>query len=319
VADAEVLDTAVALFVFNRPEHTRRVIERIERARPARVLVIADGPRAGEAEDDRRCDEVRSIVDAVSWPCDVAKLYSDVNLGCTRRVVTGLDWVFANCDDAIILEDDCVPDASFFPFCSELLDRYRDDERVHMVSGTNVLPPGAFEIPHSYYYSRSFQIWGWATWARAWKHYDIEMRDWPELRASGWLERFLPEHAMAEVADAIFEETYQGRVEAWDYQWVLSGWSRGALSITPAANLVTNIGYGGDASHTRDANHPLANRPTVPMSFPLRHPEQLEVHEGADRRVWAAAYPEYFATGRGQARPRSLIRRIRTGLRSTPS
>ena len=184
-----------------------------------------------------------------------------MNLGGGRRVASGLDWVFENTDEAIILEDDCMPDPTFFPYCEELLRRYRDDERLHMVSGCNVLEPGRFGA-HSYYFSRCYHIWGWATWARAWSHYDYKMRQWPALRETDWLERYLGDPTAARIARLFFDETYAGRIDQWDFQWALAGWLRDAVSITPAANLVTNIGFGDGGTHLI-TYHPPGNRLTM--------------------------------------------------------
>src|SRR5687767_13684909 len=164
--------TPVALLVFNRPQATARVFEAVARARPPRLLVVADGPRADRPDDGELCHQTRAIIERVDWPCEVMKDYSDTNLGCRKRVSSGLDWVFSNVADAIILEDDCLPEPSFFPFCEELLERYRDDERVAMIRAGNFLE-GRRVASTSYYFSRWFHIWGWATWARAWKHNDV--------------------------------------------------------------------------------------------------------------------------------------------------
>jgi hypothetical protein len=296
--------TPVALFVFNRPAFTARVFEMIAQARPARLLVVGDGPRADHPDDVDLVRETREIVERVDWRCELQTCYSDVNLGCGRRVASGLDWVFANVDEAIILEDDCVPDPTFFPYCEELLERYRDDERVHMVSGCNVMAPKSFG-PYSYYFSRCYHIWGWATWSLAWSHYDYEMRDWPPRRETSWLEQHLRSKTAARIAGLLFDETYAGRIRQWDFQWVFAGWSRNAVSVTPAVNLVTNIGFGDAATHLVDPNHPRANLESLPMSFPLRHPPEVKVLEEADRAEWESVFPHY---------PQFAGHRLRRGL-----
>jgi hypothetical protein len=146
--------------------------------------VIADGP--GSGEDLVKCEAARKIINQVSWDCEVLTNYSDVNLGCKKRISSGLDWVFKQCDEAIILEDDTLPHSTFFRFCSELLERYRDDQRVMMICGQN-LQFGRKVNPYSYYFSRCPHIWGWATWRRAWNHFDLKMKSWPALRNTSWL------------------------------------------------------------------------------------------------------------------------------------
>lgn len=286
------IPTPVVLFIFNRPQLTERVLRSIAAVRPSHLLVVADGPRAGREGESERCRQARAAIDDVDWPCRIETLYSETNLGCKHRIASGLDWVFSKVDEAIVLEDDCLPDPGFFRFCQELLERYRHDERIHIVRGTNFLR-GRRVTPSSYYFSRFYNIWGWATWARAWKHYDVGMRQWPALRDSGWLERQLPESAMASLVRHFFDETHAGRLDTWDYQLLLAGWLRDAVAIVPAANLVTNIGHGEGATHTRNQGSHLAGIASEPLSFPLRHPEDVKVSAMADEIEWSAVYPRY--------------------------
>lgn len=304
--DATSLAVPVALFVFNRPETTARVFERIAAARPQRLLLIADGPRADRPDEREQCRAARAIVQDVRWPCDVKTHFSDENLGCKRRIASGLDWVFSNVSEAIVLEDDCLPDPTFFRFCEEMLARYRDDPRIHMVRGTNFVGDRAVDDA-SYYFSRFYNIWGWATWSRAWAGYDVAMTRWPALRDTGWLERRLPDPAMSGLVRQFFDETHAGRVDTWDYQWVLAGWLHDRLSIVPARNLVSNIGYGQGATHTHQRAHRLAELSTQPLAFPLRHPAAVTASAQADLREWEAVYP--------RRRPRSgLWPRLRERL-----
>jgi hypothetical protein len=309
----ELRHAPVALFVFNRPAFTAQVLDAIARARPARLLVVGDGPRPDHPDDPELVRATRATLERVDWPCEVSTCFSEHNLGCGERVASGLDWVFANVDEAILLEDDCLPEPSFFRYCEELLDRYRDDERVHMISGCNVLEPGR-SGPDSYYFSRCYHIWGWATWSRAWRHYDFEMRRWPELRETDWVERHLRNERGGEIARVLFDGTYSGRIKQWDFQWVLAGWIRDALSATPSVNLVRNIGFGEAATHLRDPNHPNANLTTSPMPFPLRHPPDVVVLEEADQAEWDLVSPNYPRLRDGEPVARRLRSRLRGGL-----
>lgn len=295
------MQTPVALLIFNRPDCTARVLEAVAAARPAVLLVVADGPRAGHPEDERLVSETRDVIDRVDWPCEVLTCYSDVNLGCGKRVATGLDWVFANAPEAIILEDDCLPDQTFFPYCEQLLDRYRDDERVHMIAGSN---PVGERGPYSYHFSRSYPIWGWASWARAWRHYDYEMEEWPRLRDSGWLEERLADRRAVRVARYWFDETHAAPFRQWDFQWTFSGWLRNAVAVTPSVNLVRNIGYGENATNLRDVNHPFANVVAESIDFPLRHPPRVEVLEAAERATWDITTERFAQAHRGRVRRR---------------
>lgn len=309
---ASNLRTPVALFIFNRPDCTARVLEAIAAARPPVLFVVADGPRAEHPNDDRLVAEARAVIDRVDWPCEVRRRYSDVNLNCDRRIASGLDFVFANAPEAIVLEDDCLPDPTFFPYCEQLLERYRDDERVHMISGSN--PTGASGM-YSYHFSRCFPIWGWASWARAWKHYDPEMRAWPDLRETGWLRDHLGDRRAAMLARAWFDQAHAGPIRQWDFHWMFSGWLRNAVAVAPSVNLVTNIGFGEGATHQGDVNHPFAAVPAQAIDFPLRHPPRVEVLDEADRATWDVMVGRFARARRGRLRRRMagyLTRRSRS-------
>ena len=248
--DSHSLVTPIAFLVFNRPETTRRVFDAIAWARPQKLLVVADGPRAGHPTDVDNCIAARAVVERVDWPCEVLKNYSDVNLGCRRRVSSGIDWVFSKVGEAIILEDDCVPGKSFFSFCEALLCRYRDDERIMHVSGVN-FQQGFRRSQYSYYFSRLPHIWGWATWRRAWEKYDVRMKDWPWMRANRQVARLFPAPIQAAFWESTFDQIYQGHVDTWDGQWVFANWLHCGLAIAPDVNLVSNVGAGSEATHTK--------------------------------------------------------------------
>jgi hypothetical protein len=249
-----LLQTPVALFIFNRPDLTVRVFEAIAQAKPTQLFVIADGPRHdSEAE---LCSECREIIERVDWPCDIRTNFSDVNLGCKNRVSSGLDWVFSQVEQAIILEDDCLPSLSFFKFCEQMLDDYKDDTRIMHISGSNFVPSGLIES--SYYFSRYIHIWGWATWRRAWQHYDVTMAKWPEVREN--ILASCVDKAEASYWDKFFTAVYKGEIDTWDCQWHLTCWQQSGLSIVPRENLISNIGFRDDATHTRGTS-PFANLP----------------------------------------------------------
>ncbi len=274
------MNTPVVFILFNRPDATRRVFEAIRQARPPRLFVIADGPRPDRPEDARLCAETRAVVSNVDWPCETHANFSDTNLGCRRRIVSGLDWVFANTEEAIILEDDCLPHPTFFPFCEELLARYRHAEKILLVSGDN-FQPAQPSVSESYYFSRIFHIWGWATWRRAWRLHDPGMQAWPALRFSGWLETVLADPKGAGGWTRRLDDSFRRRINTWDYAWTFTCWRNNGLCILPAVNLVSNIGFGSGATHTMQAT-PYANLPVRPMEFPLCHPD------GPPRRDTAA-------------------------------
>jgi hypothetical protein len=272
----------VALFAFARPDTTERVLAAIREARPRQLLVVADAPPADSPELAARCAEVRRLVHAIDWDCELRTHYADRHMGLNRRVETGLGWVFDTVEEAIVLEDDCRPHPSFFRFCAEALARHRDDPRVTTISGDN-FDFGAGPAGPSYRYSRYPLIWGWATWRRAWRAHDPRMSRWPELREAGWLGRLFDDpHAVAYWGHH-FDLTHRGE-GSWDYAWTFTSWLDGVLAVTPAVNLVSNIGFGSDATHTRDDDlSPFANLDAGEMRFPLRHPTAVAPDREADR------------------------------------
>ena len=270
----ERMESPVVMIVFRRPEITRRVFSAVANARPKRLFIIADGPRANSTEDSTRCEEVRKIVTSVSWPCQLETNFAEHNMGLRPRVVSGLNWVFSKVEDAIILEDDCLPHPSFFPYCCELLDRYRDRHQIASIAGFNPMPEkGSFEF--SYYYSLVMNCWGWATWRRAWKEYDDHLESWPEVKQANLLYQLFPDANVVAYWGRIFDMMYRGEgPNTWDYPWVYTCWKRNWLTIVPRRNMIENIGLGPDSTHTSVAD-PAYCPPVEAMELPLRHPPAI--------------------------------------------
>jgi len=275
------MKTAIAFLIFNRPDPTLKVFEAIREAKPPILMVVADGPRKDRAGEAEKCTATRKIIEQVDWNCQVLTNYSDINLGCRQRVATGLNWVFTQVEEAIILEDDCLPHPSFFPFCEELLDYYRNDQRIMVISGDNY-QFGRNHTPYSYYFSRYNHCWGWATWKRAWKYYDIDMKLWPKIRDQQGLKFILEDNKSVKFWTNIFQKTYDGEIDTWDFQWTLACWLQSGLTILPNANLVSNIGFGPEATHTTDSDNYAANLTVKEMCFPLQHPPIVIRHTEAD-------------------------------------
>jgi hypothetical protein len=285
----ELLDTPVAFFVFNRPTATQRVFEAIRQVRPRQLLIVADGPRAG-SDDVEKCAEVRTIVQNVDWPCEVLTNFSEVNLGCKHRVSTGLDWVFLVAEEAIILEDDCLPDPTFFRFCEELLCKYRDDDRIRHIGGAN-FQMSQRAHSHSYYFSGYPHVWGWASWRRAWQYYDVTLSAWVAAVEKADFLRSIQNRSERAFWREVWNAVSAGRIDTWDYQWAFACMQAGSLSIVPARNLVTNIGFGSNSTNTRHASA-VAELPSVPMAFPLSHPSTVARASAADdftRRLFFTA------------------------------
>ena len=273
--------TPVALVVFNRPDVTRRVIEAVRQAKPATLLVVADGPR--RSDEVTRCNEVRAIVlDSVDWECDVRTNFADANLGCRRRVSSGLDWVFDEVPEAIVLEDDCVPVPSFFTYCDALLARYRDDERVMHIGGYNAVPDR--QTRASYRFSRFSHVWGWATWRRAWQHYDVTMRGWPEFAQARVLRSMGASRTEEAYYRVMLDRVHANEIDTWDYQWQFACWSQSGLAVVPAVNLVTNVGFGDDGTHTLSTSS-LGRVPTQELPT-LVHPDLIVPDGLKDRQTF---------------------------------
>jgi hypothetical protein len=286
------LRTPVAFLIFNRPDKTARVFAEIARARPPKLLVVADGPRENRAGEREACLATRAIIERVDWPCEVLTNYAESNLGCKARVSSGLDWVFNQVEEAIILEDDCLPHPTFFPFCEELLERYRTDERVAMICGTSFQKNRSSN--YSYYFSRHTTVWGWASWRRVWQHYDVEMKLWPELRQTSWLSDLLVNRVAVRYWRGIFDMMYEAEVErsnTWDYQLFFSWWVRYSLAVTPNVNLVSNLGFGEGATHTREALKTMAEIPVEAIELPLRHPPYIHLERKVDDHAFRHICP----------------------------
>lgn len=281
------MQTPVAFIVFNRVDCARRTLEAIRRARPPKLFVIADGARDSHPADAAKCAAVRKLIDdGIDWPCEVERDYAARNLGCAARLATGLTWAFSRSERLVILEDDCLPDPSFFFFCDDLLDRYADDTRVGQISGC---PMFFSEIasPNSYVFSRYGSIWGWASWRRAWNYYDLKLESWPRFLAARGLEAAV--HSRAEYAKRhrLYHEMHSRQVfDSWDYQWGYAKFSQGLLSVVPCRNLIENTGFGADGTHYGPDDKFALHR--FAMTFPLRHPEFV-IPDLAFDRAYAAA------------------------------
>ena len=257
--------TPVLFIVFNRCDTALQVLAAIGAARPKRLYVAADGPRSGRADERAETEQVRqAILAGIDWPCELKTLFQTENLGCRRGVVAAIDWFFENEAEGIILEDDVVPSPDFFRFCEYGLARYRDDGRIFMISGTN--PLGAQSPSSGYFYSSFGSIWGWASWRRAWAHYDVSMKGWPDSDMARTLVR---KHgrACALYLASVLNNHVKYDLDTWDSQWLYAILKHGALTVVPAVNLVRNIGILGTHSSVETRNH---NLPYGHLLFPLR-------------------------------------------------
>jgi hypothetical protein len=265
------LKTPVAFIIFKRPEETQRVFAEIRKVKPPKLLVVADGPRPDKPGEDLQCAAARAIIEQVDWECEVLQNYADRNLGCRLRVSSGLDWVFDTVEEAIIIEDDCLPHPTFFRFAEELLERYRDDSRIMSISGQNV-QFGRKRTDYSYYFSRYNHCWSWASWRRAWQHYDLDMKLWPEIRDGNFLADLLGDSRAVKVWTKTFQLCYEGKIDTWDFQWAFASFIQNGMNILANVNLASNIGHGVGGTNTEDVNSPYSNMPVEAITFPMKHP-----------------------------------------------
>ena len=282
----------IAFLVFNRPECTARTFAAIREARPPRLLIIADGPRETHPHDVEKCMAVRALIDqGVDWPCIVERNYAPGNLGCAKRVAGGLTWAFERAEQLVVVEDDCLPDNSFFEFCDELLFRYSADTRVGQICGCSRYVSNV-DRNTSYIFSRYGPIWGWASWRRAWSTYDLAMATWPRFRAMKGLDGVTQSPAEAKFRTSLYDELYTRDSSCtWDFQWGYAKLSQGLLSIIPTQNLITNIGDGADATHPvgRSSFHLTSHS----MNRPLIHPEFVLPDQEFDRMFSSKLTPHW--------------------------
>jgi hypothetical protein len=277
----QLFDTPILFLIFNRPGTTERVFQTIRAIRPRQLFVSADGPRLSKKNEQLQCEETRSIIRNIDWDCTLKTNFSEKNLGCRVAVSSAIDWFFANVNEGIILEDDCLPDQSFFPFCESLLQKYRRDLRIMHINGVNC-QDGVLRGNGSYYFSGLSHVWGWATWKRAWDAYDVNIATYPEFLATNMLQDMFPLQAMQRYWRKRFDLVFNRLKDTWDFQWQYSLSINNGLCITPNVNLVSNIGFNLNATHTIDNFHSLANRPTSSLAS-IVHPPFVSADHAADR------------------------------------
>jgi len=288
-----LLNTPVLLLVFNRPDTTREVFEAIKKARPAKLYVAADAPRQNHLTDLKRSQQTLEIIKDVDWDCEIHTLFRNTNLGCKNAIGSAIDWFFEHETEGIILEDDCLPSPSFFTYCAELLERYRHDTRIMMISGTNEQQHPKKICSDSYYFTKHMHIWGWATWKRAWDLHDRQMSTLPNYIESGTYKNLFTDLNICLYWAKTWIQTYIGIINTWDHAWVYTCLINNGLAIAPAKNLISNIGFGKDSTHTQNTESENANRPRHNLTN-LQHPTFTIANNHADLLEYQAMriYPE---------------------------
>ena len=283
------LQTPILFLIFNRPDTTLRVFEQIQKVKPARLFLAADGPRLLVPDEAGLCEATRKIVlDNIDWDCEIKTLLRSGNLGCGKAVSEAITWFFSEVEEGIILEDDTLPNESFFQFCEELLIKYRGDKEVMTISGSNLM--GSY-IPEkqSYYYGLCC-IWGWATWKRAWELYDFSMKGWSSVGTRKIIKKGLVRHEWYNFYYPMFEAVYDSSIDTWDVQWLYTILINGGKSINPSVNLIKNIGFDIRATHTSGNNDAIVNLPLTNLKFPLIQPKKKSIDIKSLKFTYAALH-----------------------------
>jgi glycosyltransferase involved in cell wall biosynthesis len=293
-------NTPILFIIFNKPESSARVFETIRAAAPLRLYIASDGARPNRPDDDERVAACRELINKVDWPCEVKTLFREENLGCGRNISGALNWFFEQEEMGIIMEDDCLPDASFYPYCEELLLRYKDEPRVMHISGVN-FQGGRRWADADYFFNTIQHCWGWATWRRAWQLYDFNMSDFDTFKKSAQVKNISNKAQIRQWWITFLENAIaKGNFTYWSVQWSYCIWKNGGVCINPNVNLVSNIGYGPDATHTTWEDF-MSNNPTEPIHLPLRHPSRIRIERKSEER---------FYTQYGVYKPITLNERI---------
>lgn len=279
----EPLDVPVLLVIFNRPDLTQKVFDVIKKVRPAKLFVKADGPRSDRPSERALCEEARRIATGVDWNCEVKTSFSETNAGCRLTVSSGIDWFFENVDAGIILEDDCIPAESFFWFCRELLERYRDDTRIMQICGSNYLF-GKKQHRESYYFSKLNEISGWATWRRAWKYFDLAMPDFKRFDEEGLISNYIQHPRIAAWLMSYMREAAASPGKTWSPAWVYAMCRNNALTIVPSVNMVFHLYGRPDAMSSSSDCWSIYNTVEVHEMSELVHP-RLVVHDREADRI----------------------------------
>ncbi len=281
-------NTPILLVIFNRPDKIKVLIESLSMVKPKQIFIFADGPRGNVETDEARCIAARlAAKEAITWECEVKTNFLEENVGCDSAVPMAIDWFFDNVEAGIILEDDCIPHPSFFSFCTELLEKYKDDEKVMHISGNN-FQNGIKRGDASYYFSLYTHSWGWATWKRAWQHFRPAVTELKEAGAKEVVER----QTLSNKAKRFWQKHFEN-TNFWDGQWQYAVWNKRGLSIIPNTNLVSNIGFDNDSTHTSEKGNKLANA-SVTGVYKLKHPDEISVNIEADDFAFKYIYHRSF-------------------------
>jgi len=284
-----MLETPVLFLIFNRVETAVDVFEEIRKARPKQLFIAADGPRKNNQSDQYKCPEARNqILNRIDWPCELKTLFRAENLGCGKAVSQAITWFFDHVEQGIILEDDCLPNQDFFHFCEELLLKYANDELIASISGSNLL--GTYNHKKDSYFFAHGGIWGWATWKRAWALYDFDMKGWGQPEILQKIKENISGDNWYSFYFSLFESTHKKSIDTWDSQWFYTILVNNKLTINPKVNLVENIGFNIDGTHTSKTDGKISILKRYQLNFPLVHPQQKALNEKYLRFLYRHLY-----------------------------
>lgn len=278
------LETPILFIVFKRFDTTKKVFQEIKKTKPKKLYIAADGPR--NSLEKKRTNKVRNfILKNIDWKCNVKTLFREKNLGCGTAVSSAITWFFKNEEMGIILEDDCLPNQSFFTFCEQMLKKYKNNKKIMQVCGFNPVSKKVTS-KESYYFGYFGSIWGWATWKRAWKKYDFDIKQFPYFKRKNKINEFDFDRKMKEERIKTFEFIYNKGLDTWDYQWDFIKLFNKSMSIVPSKNLVKNIGFGEDSTFNTGSGKRFEFIKREKIEFPLKHPEKVSQFKEFDKRYF---------------------------------
>jgi len=301
----------VLFLIFNRPDTSIRVFNEIRKAKPLRLYVAADGPRNERKNEAQLCEKTRAIIEKIDWDCEVKTLFRQQNLGCRDAVSSAIDWFFGQEKEGIILEDDCLPAESFFRYCDTSLEKYRNDSRVRHIAGCNH-QMGKKYGDTSTFLSNQTGVWGWASWSRVWKDYDKTLKAYDSAEVPQQLAKIFKDPFLLEIMIKIFNDVKAGKINTWDFQLAFINYFNNGLSVNPNVNLISNIGYGKDATHSVNEKDPLSNLPTEDIAEIITYPKYMIPETTADYEVLARS----FKLSEKWDRHNLLRRRLKRWLKS---
>ena len=274
-------DVPILVLIFNREKKSRILLDRIRQIKPKELFISADGPREGKLGEKEICERTRAVFNDIDWDCKVHSLFRKENLGCKKAVHGGISWFFEHVPQGIILEDDCIPDPSFFPFCRELLSKYEDNHQITHITAHN--PLGASDMDESYFFSKQVLVWGWATWKRAWENIDINLEKLQPFLNQNLMDAYILDKNAQKYIVEKWEAAASGKLDSWAYPWGFSSFEQKGLAIIPKNNLIHNIGFDEEATNTFKAK---PNSIKSPVHFPLKHPEKIMTDESVELDIF---------------------------------